>query len=333
MSVSVRARVGEGKGPWSGAAHFSALQCAAKSYCSTGSSDDPLFGMCYEWIVSDYYSGQVPPFAFTKQAKQEVWDWMLGCPMWNLKGSRQKPSRWFQWNVLCEDMGRYFGSLFLLILRMWIEAGWWKNASQVPGMSSVAEVEPVPSDEVEADPTASAEPASSSATPASASAAEKALKHQREQSKCTLHLVGNLLANRVHVALMKMIYVVGRPSHAAHQRQVVECKTQRGTMEWWFSQIGGLWCGIATAIAGVMCNDAACAEVGMPGISNPITGAGADYREFMKIARTFFAFTVALMRAEINEGRMFSEFPPYRMFALAGRHGQLVQALVSSTPW
>lgn len=76
----------------------------------------------------------------------------------------------------------------------------------------------------------------------------------------------------------------------------------------------------------------------MLGISNPIAEADADYREFMEIARTFFAFTVALMRAEINEGRMFSEFPPtacspspVAMANLFRRH--CLGAKVSSTPW
>ena len=300
--------IGLRKGPWAGAAHMKTIQAVASNLFKTSDSKDPIFRLCYEYIIHDLYKGKPPPDAHTEQHMQHVWEWLPQCPLWHHKGARQKASRWFQWLKEAQSMGQYFGCLLMVVLRVAVEKSWYKTLEDTPLCRVDAHELEEPGDEQE-------EPAAHDGHEELArddpGLAEDAVKDKRSRTKCTMHLSANIMCNRTQLKLMKMIYIVGEASHTAHNLQVTSAKTQAGCLEWFSQQATGAWLAIAKQEVECMFNEALLLEIGFQPSDQPMQEDDPMLKEEMLLASTMLAFVTDLVAYEIQEGRLLSEMPPY----------------------
>lgn len=305
--------VGLRKGPWSGAAHFATIHAAAMSYFETGAADDPLFMLCYDYIVQDLYRGQLPAAVHSEAHRKQVWEWLPQCPIWNLKGHRQQNSRFFQWCTDFSAIGEYLGCFLLILLRVALENKWYKNINDTPLLGNTTEASGVPEEDA---------PAPQNNDRLAADAAMDyvpTVDEKRLSSACTMHMATGILCDRTRVNLMKMIYIVGAPSKTVHDLQVTTCKTQLGTVEWAVGMCESNWVETCLEYADKLSNSACLLEIGF---TRPDASLKDDTLEFFderRMAKTMLSFVVRLLATEIGEGRMHSEFVPYRMCSLLSK--------------
>lgn len=64
------------------------LQSAIRNLGAISDATNPLFSMCYDFIIEDLYAGQVGAWHDTKDGREQVWDRVQRLPLWERKGSR-----------------------------------------------------------------------------------------------------------------------------------------------------------------------------------------------------------------------------------------------------
>ena len=305
--------VGLRKGPWSGAAHFSTLREVAENMAAHGSSDDPLFQMLYEYILEDGHGSQVPEEAWSMEHIQATWDRLLEVDIFNKKGSKAKVSRWFSWPCQMRGMLKSLSWLLLVCLKVGIENNWYATVDDTPLVSSarVKPTEEVP-DEAAA-PQGHQLLARDDAAPddADGAAAEPCVDQKRAMTKSTMHLACEILCNRAHCKVFSIICVLGEASETEHNKQVTKCKTQRGCLEWWSGLAGESWLQVCMGEVTCLCDPQSLSSMGFKSAHTPLTEEHPDRLEEQHLADSMMKLLIELLKVEINEGRVYSQCPPY----------------------
>lgn len=158
--------------------------------------------------------------------------------------------------------------------------------------------------------------AGSSGDPPTVASAEQSMEKIRQEAKSTLRLAANLLCMRSHTSLMLGIVRIGEPCKQAHSRQVVECKTQQGAVEWLAAQCAGSFARVAVATAGKLDDAKLLKELNFSLPSRYHEIDCAALQEEVQMSERLYAFVIELIASEVCEGRVFSEFAPYAVGAL-----------------
>ena len=124
--------VGLRKGPYSGAAFLNVLQETARSLQGSSGPDDPLFEFCYDVILHDLKAGNVLKRHHDPTVKSEIWEQAVRAHIFEQKGSRSKPSRWFSWAEQMQELLPHLGSLTYVLMRIGIERGWCRSVADTP---------------------------------------------------------------------------------------------------------------------------------------------------------------------------------------------------------
>lgn len=246
----------------------------------------------------------------------EVWRWWPSCPLLHKKGSRQKKSRWFSWATEMAEVAPFFGVLLLVVLRLAIENKWFKSLQGTPLLSDAApsNVDDDPNPEGGDLPSRHAA-ASSSQVPPSVQSAEADMQKKRKETSAP-KLAASMLCMRTHTSMMLAILRLGQPGHDAHNERVTECKTQLGSVHWLVGRCTGGWQQTAKHLAAKLGDPKVLREVGLFLPSSRQQQGAAAYQDELRRVESMFALTCEFLRAEVNEGRMLSEFAPYAAVAL-----------------
>lgn len=305
--------LGLSKGPWAGAAHHQTMKDAVANVSRTADEREELFNFLLPDMINDYFRGQPPPQAFHQDFRADMWQLFIGCPIFERKGSREKASRWFDWQSLMEPMLQWLPMLRYILLRIGIEQGWALKSEDLLGMPMAAVVG---ANEGEVPPAVERAIGEHGEDHLSVDDAEAraAMQERRKNTHNTMHLAAKILSTESSVRLLKMITVTARPTKREHSQQVVRCSTRAGGLEWWVEVASGKWLRSPLELVGMLADKKSLSEMGFP-----MCEYSATDPEFLtegKMSDSLFGLVVELLSAEVSDMQYWSHNFPGKFGAL-----------------
>lgn len=139
--------------------------------------------------------------------------------------------------------------------------------------------------------------------------------------KSGFHLACNVLRNVMKRNLLAGISKVGAPVVASHNKQVHDCKTQRGCQAWLASQANGEWITVIEDMLSVLQDRQALGVIGFQHVDEYLEEGSPEFNDEMLLSKTLFQLVLHAVSNRINDERYYAELPPM-FFATLFSHDQ-----------
>jgi hypothetical protein len=139
--------------------------------------------------------------------------------------------------------------------------------------------------------------------------------------KSGFHLACNVLRNVLKRNLLAGISKVGAPVVASHNKQVHDCKTQRGCQACLASQANGEWITVIEDMLSVLQDRQALGVIGFQHVDEYLEEGSPEFNDEMLLSKTLFQLVLHAVSNRINDERYYAELPPM-FFATLFSHDQ-----------